>query len=102
MTLELIHFLAVAAILFMLGIIAIISRQNAIGILIGVELMLNAANLNLIAFARFSDAGMNGQVFALFVILLAACEAAVGVALIINLFARFGDIDIHKADTTKH
>lgn len=99
MNLELIHFLAVAAILFVLGIIAIIARRNAVGILIGVELVLNAANLNLIAFARYSDPGMNGQVFTLFVIVLAACETAIALAIIINLFARFGVFAIDRVDS---
>jgi NADH-quinone oxidoreductase subunit K len=101
MTIQLVHYLTVAAVLFALGMIAIISRRNAIGVLIGVELVLNAANLNLIAFSRYVDPGVEGQVFAIFVILLAACEAAVGLAIVINLFSNFGAIDVDSAKKMK-
>jgi NADH-quinone oxidoreductase subunit K len=97
LTLE--HYLIVAAMLFTIGIISVISRKNAIGILIGIELILNAVNLNLIAFSKFSAKELDGQVFAIFVIILAACEAAVALAIFINLFANFGSIDV---DEPKH
>lgn len=108
----LIHYLVVAAILFALGIAGVIYRRNAIGILIGIELILNAANVNLLAFARYADrgvsipgvdgsAGLEGQVFAIFVIILAACGAAIGLAICINIFNKFGSIDADRADTMR-
>ncbi len=86
------HFLALSAVLFAVGLFGVISRKNSIAILLGIELMLNAANINLIAFQRYlaPPAGLNlvldGQVFALVVITLAACEAAVGLAIILNVY----------------
>ena len=109
-TIGLNHYLALGAVLFVLGVIGLVSRRNAVGILISIELMLNAANLNLEAFSRYSNqhhgslfmpeaAGMDGQVFAVFVIILAACEAAVALAIILNLFNSFGSIQVDEADT---
>ena len=95
------HYLVLAAILFALGILAMVARRNAIGVLIGVELVLNAANLNLIAFGRYTDAGLKGPVFALFVILLAAAEAAIALALLLNLFERTGSVSLDDADELK-
>lgn len=96
------HYLIVAAVLFVLGVIAIISRRNAVGILIGVELVLNAASLNLIAFAHFNGGQLlEGQIFAIFVIMLAACEAAVALAILINMFTLFGDIDVDRTSSMK-
>lgn len=87
-------FLVVAAVLFCLGIFAVLSRRNAIAILMGVELMLNAINLNLVAFWRYRTeagiiaerGGMAGQAFAVFVFIVAAAEVAVGLALIIAVY----------------
>jgi len=98
LTITLHHYLVVAALLFSLGLISCVARKNAIGILIGIELMLNAVNLNFIAFSRYSDVGIGGQIFAVFIIILAACEAAVALAIIINLFYNFGTIIVDKAD----
>ena len=91
--LDLHHYLALAAILFATGLFAVISRKNSIAILLGVELMLNAANINLIAFQRYlapndqhPNLVIDGQIFALIVITLAACEAAVGLAIILNVY----------------
>ncbi len=84
--------LLVAAALFVLGLVAIFTRKNAIGILMGVELVLNSANLNLVAFARFHGLDLNGHVFVLFVILLAAIEAAVFLAICLAIYRRFRDI----------
>jgi NADH:ubiquinone oxidoreductase subunit K len=90
------HYLALAAMLFTLGLYAVISRKNSIAILLGIELMLNAANLNLIAFQRYlapvvggapaHNLVLDGQILALVVITLAACEAAVGLAIILNVY----------------
>jgi len=95
------HYLVIAALLFTIGIVCVISRRNAIGILIGIELILNAANLNLIAFSRYFEVGLEGQVFAIFVIILAACEAAIALAILISLFASFGTIDVDAAQRMK-
>ena len=80
-------YLVLAAGLFCIGIYAALSRRNAIGILMGVELMLNAVNLNLIAFWRYITPNqLTGQIFVLFIIAVAAAEAAVGLALVISLY----------------
>lgn len=88
-------YLIVAATLFGIGIFGALSRRNAVGALMGIELMLNAANLNAVAFWRYTEAApggglarMDGQVFAIMVIALAAAEAAVGLALIISIYRR--------------
>ncbi|MCX7020444.1 MAG: NADH-quinone oxidoreductase subunit NuoK [Candidatus Sumerlaeota bacterium] len=106
----LIHYLVLGAILFALGIIGVVTRRNAVGVLISIEIILNAANLNLIAFAKHAakglalpglqgSAGLDGQVFAIFIILLAACEAALALAIIITIFNRFGSIEVDYANT---
>jgi len=99
-TLGLYHYLMVAAVLFSVGVVAVVTRRNAIGILIGVELMLNAANINLVGFSRFSG-GLDAQVFALFVIVLGAAEAAVALAIILQLFDKRSDVDVDRARTLK-
>ena len=90
------HYLVVGAILFCLGILAVATRRNAISILMGVELILNAANLNLVAFARFSDSGLEGQVFAVFVIVLAAAEAAVALAIVLNIYRNYQMVNVDR------
>lgn len=81
------HYLVVSALLFSLGLYAVVTRRNTVAILMGVELMLNAANINLVAFNKYAAPGaMQGQIFALIVITLAACEAAVGLALVLAAY----------------
>jgi NADH-quinone oxidoreductase subunit K len=92
------HFLAVAALLFAAGLFTVLTRRNAVAILMGVELMLNGANVNLVAFNRFVVGGMAGQTFALFVVVLAAAEAAVGLAIVLSIFHTFKTIDVRAAD----
>jgi NADH-quinone oxidoreductase subunit K len=92
------HFLAVAAILFALGLFTVLTRRNAVAVLMGVELMLNAANVNLVAFNKFVVGGLTGQTFTLFVIVLAAAEAAVGLAIVLSIFHTFKTIDVRAAD----
>lgn len=92
-------YLGLAAVLFVLGLIAVMARRNAIGILIGVELILNAAILNFMAFWRFAgdSAGVDaaaGPVMGVFMILLAACEAAVALAILLNLYFNFGTVEV--------
>ena len=92
------HYLAVAAILFALGLFTVLTRRNAVAVLMGVELMLNAANINLVAFNKFIVGGLVGQTFALFIIVLAAAEAAVGLAIVLSIFHTFKTIDVRAAD----
>jgi len=94
LALSLQHYLVVAALLFSLGIVCVLSRRNAIGLLMGVELILNSANINLIAFAHYIENGISGQVFALFVIVLAAAEAAIAMAIVLSIYRSFKNIDV--------
>ncbi|MCL2039830.1 MAG: NADH-quinone oxidoreductase subunit NuoK [Bacteroidetes bacterium] len=86
------HFLIVSAILFALGIFAIITRKNAIMVLIGLELVLNSANINFIAFSRFGGLNFEGHIAAIFVIVLAAAEVAVALAIILNIYQNYRHI----------
>tara|TARA_Y100001970_G_C14024320_1_gene745192 strand:- start:143 stop:451 length:309 start_codon:yes stop_codon:yes gene_type:complete len=95
-------YLIISAILFSLGIYGVITRKNAVAILMGIELILNAANVNFVAFNRFSGLDrLDGHIFTIFVIVLAAAEAAVALAIIINLFKNIGSVDVTDADTLK-
>ncbi|MBI4278227.1 MAG: NADH-quinone oxidoreductase subunit NuoK [Armatimonadetes bacterium] len=81
------HYLAVSALLFCLGLFGVLTRRNAVAILMGIELILNAANINFVAFNKYVSPGaVSGQIFALVVITLAACEAAVGLALVMAAY----------------
>jgi NADH-quinone oxidoreductase subunit K len=92
------HFLVVGALLFTFGILTVSTRRNAVGVLMGVELLLNGANVNFVAFNHFVTGGITGQAFALFVIVLAAAEAAVGLAIVLAIFQTFKTIDVRAAD----
>ena len=95
-------FLILSAFLFVWGVVCIASKRNAIGVLMGVELVLNAANVNLVAFARFNPGfRLDGQVFALLVIVLAAAEAAVALAIILNFYNNHATVDVDEADELK-
>ena len=94
-------YVAVSAALFALGIVAIITRRNVLYILMGIEMILNAANINFVAFNRFnlSETGsLDGQMFAIFTIILAAAEAAVALAIVLNVFHLFDSIKPSEAD----
>lgn len=91
------HFLALGAILFSLGVFTILTRKNAVSILMGVELVLNAANVNFVAFAQYSEQAVSGMVFAVFVIILAAAEAAVALAIIVGIYQNFHTVDVDTA-----
>jgi NADH-quinone oxidoreductase subunit K len=95
------HFLVLSAILFVLGLVCVVSRRNAIGVLMGVELILNAANINLCAFSHYVTGAVGGQVFTIFVILLAAAEAAVALAVVLAIFQHQGNIAVEEATTLK-
>ena len=98
---QLAHFLIVSAILFSLGIYGIVTRKNAILVLMGLELVLNAANINLIAFSRYSSLNLDGQVAAIFVIILAASEAAIALAIVLNVYHRFQTVNIDEISSLK-
>jgi len=97
------HVLVVAALLFSIGIYVALSRRNAVGILMGIELMLNSVNLNLVAFARFveSPRPIDGQVFSVFVITIAAAEAAVALALAVAIYKLRQSIDVDRMNLLK-
>lgn len=94
------HYLTLSAILFSLGLFAVMTRRNAIVILMGVELILNAANINFLAFSKWNG-GMEGVMFSLFVIVLAAAEAAVALAIVINIYKIFSSVDVSSVDAMK-
>ncbi len=94
-------YLIIGALLFSLGLFGVITRRNGVAVLMGVELILNAANVNFIAFARFGGMDLSGHVFSLFVIVMAAAEAAVALAIILNIFNNMGTINIDEADQLK-
>lgn len=95
-------YLAVAAALFCIGIFGVLSRRNAVGVLMGIELMLNAANINLVAFGRYIHPNiLLGHVFAIFVLTVAAAEAAVGLAIIISVYRNIENINVDEMDIMK-
>jgi NADH-quinone oxidoreductase subunit K len=98
---QLAHYLIVSAMLFALGIYAILTRKNAILVLMGIELVLNAANINLIAFSRYGGTNLDGQATAIFVIILAAAEAAVALAIVLNIYHRFQTVNVDEVSTMK-
>jgi len=95
------HFLIVSTILFSFGIFGIVTRKNAVMVLMGIELILNAANINFVAFARYGSFGYNGQVMALFVIVLAAAEAAIALAIVLNIYKTFTTVNVDEIDKLK-
>jgi NADH:ubiquinone oxidoreductase subunit K len=95
------HYLFISAALFSLGIMCVLTRKNAVHVLMGIELILNSANLNLVAFSRFSAGNLSGQIFAIFVIVIAAAEAAVGLAIILSMYRLIRTVNLDRADTLK-
>ncbi|MBK8167495.1 MAG: NADH-quinone oxidoreductase subunit NuoK [bacterium] len=95
------HFLTVSAALFALGLFAVMARRNTVAILMGVELMLNAANVNFVAFSRYVQHGIDGQIVAAFVIVLAAAEAAVALAIVLALYRNYGSVHADTAQSLK-
>jgi NADH-quinone oxidoreductase subunit K len=92
------HFLVLSSILLALGIFTILTQRNAVRVLMGVELVLNAASLNFVAFSRYGQAGMSGQVVAIFIIVLAAAESAVALAIVLSIFRQMREIDVDDID----
>jgi NADH-quinone oxidoreductase subunit K len=98
MTITLAHYVTLSGVLLALGLYCLVTRRNAVALLMGVELILNAAILNLVAFARYGH-GLGGQVFGVFGIVLAAAEAVVALAIVLQLFRAFRSAD--TAQTTE-
>ncbi len=91
-------YIAVSAALFAIGIVTIITRRNVLYILMGTEMILNAANINFVAFNRFGSNGLDGRMFAIFTIILAAAEAAVALAIVLNFYYLFNSVKPSEAD----
>lgn len=102
MSLGLEHFLVLSAVLFSIGLYGALAKRNAVIILMCIELMLSAVNITLIAFSRYIvPAELTGQIFAIFVIVVAAAEAAVGLAIILAIYRNRQDIDVTKINLMK-
>jgi NADH-quinone oxidoreductase subunit K len=102
------HYLAIGAVLFVAGVVCMATKRNALGVLMGIELVLNGANLNFIAFGSpflrgdsTMSIGMDGQLIAVFVIVLAAAEAAVALAITLNFYNNHTTVDVDRADELK-
>jgi NAD(P)H-quinone oxidoreductase subunit 4L len=96
------HYLVLASVLFCIGLFGALTKKNAVIILMSIELMLNAANISLIAFSRFvAPLLLTGQVFAIFVMVVAAAEVAVGLAIILAIYRGMADIDVNNINLMK-
>lgn len=95
------HYLVVSAALFAIGLFTVSTRTSAVAILMGVELILNAASLNFVAFSHFVEGGVNGQVFSVFIIVLAAAEAAIALAIVLAVFRHFRTINAEDTTTLR-
>ncbi len=92
------HYLVVSAALFSLGILGLLTRRNAVNVLMSIELILNSANVNLVAFSRFAAGNLDGQVFGVFVIVVAASEVAVALAIVLTLYRLRRTPNLDEAD----
>ncbi len=93
------YYLYIAAFLFCIGVVLVLTRRNAIVVLMGIELIFNAANINLVAFSQYDPTRLQGQVFSLFVIVIAAAEATIALAIVLKVYQRFKTIrldDLHE------
>ncbi|MEL7001356.1 MAG: NADH-quinone oxidoreductase subunit NuoK [Bacteroidota bacterium] len=95
------HYFILSALLFAIGLAIVIVKKNAIVVLMGVELILNAANINFVAVSQYDKGLLQGQFFTLFVIVIAAAEAAVALAIVVKTYQYFGSIDLDKIDELK-
>ena len=96
------HYLLLGAVLFVCGVVCMATKRNAIGVLIGVELVLNGANINFVAFSSYNSAfQIEGMIFALFVIVMAAGEAAVALAIVLNFYNNHNTVDVDSAEELK-
>ena len=94
-------YLYIAAALFTIGIFGVMTRRNGIAVLMGVEPILNAANINFVAFSRFGGMNFDGHIFGLLIIVLAAAEAAVALAIVINIYNNLNTINVDEASMIK-
>ena len=94
------HYLILSALLFVIGFLGVLLRRNALVVLMSIELMLNAINLTFVAFSRFMN-NLDGQVIVFFVMAIAAAEAAIGLAIVVSVFKRFGGIHIRLFENLK-
>jgi NADH:ubiquinone oxidoreductase subunit K len=94
------HILLLGAVLFSLGVLAVITKRHAVVVLMGIELIFNAANLNLVAFSRYDPSLLQGQLFSLFVIVVAAAEAAVALAIVLRVYQHFKTANLNEIVTT--
>ena len=102
MEISLTHYLALAVILFGIGMFGVLTRRNAVGILMSIELMFNAVNINLVAFNRYvTPTDFTGQIFSIFVIVVAAAEATVGLAIVLLIYRNFRDIFVDNINLMK-
>jgi len=102
MTVGLGHYLVLSAVLFCIGLYGVLAKRNAVVILMCIEIMLNAVNIALVAFSRYVvPTFLTGQIFAIFVIVVAAAEAAVGIAIIMTIYRRRESVDVDKFDLMK-
>ena len=104
----LVQFLLLSSILFCIGVYGVLARRNAVLVLMSIELILNAVNINLIAFGAFNrdpgdalNAAVSGEVFALFIIAVAAAEVGVGLAMVLTIYRNRKSIDLHEVDLLK-
>jgi NADH:ubiquinone oxidoreductase subunit K len=95
------HYLILAAFIFCAGLLIVLIKKNAVFVLLGIELILNAANLNLVAFSKF-DQAISGQVFAVFSVVLAAAEAAIALAILLNIYKQYQTTNLDKLDQLKN
>ncbi len=96
------HYLLLGALLFVCGAVCMATKRNAVGVLMGVELVLNGATVNFVAFASFNPTfELEGQIFALFIIVLAAAEAAVALAIVLNFYNNHDSVDVDTAEELK-
>ena len=94
-------FLIVGALLFAFGLLAVLTKRNAISVLMGVELILNAANVNFVAFAFFRDPDIQGVLIALFVFVIAVAEAAVALAIVLNIYRNMQTVNVDEVSSLK-
>lgn len=95
------HYLILSAILFSLGVFGVVTRRNAVMVLMGLELILNSANINFVAFSRYGTLGLDGQAIAVFVIILAASEAAIALAIVLNIYKQFNTVNVDEISALK-
>jgi NADH:ubiquinone oxidoreductase subunit K len=96
------HYLSLSALLFCIGVFGVLTRRNAIGILMSIELLFNAVNINFVAFAKFiNPQAITGQIFTIFVITIAAAEAAVGLAIIILIYRQHKGVEVDRVNIMK-